>query len=198
MRLTLLLLLTLLLAATTANAQGVGKPPPKNLTLTFELQNMPGFNAAESLWEVSYQWRMADKREFDRWSMEGEDSAKLGRVGVLLSQMSFTYEDLRRPERRRFSTSVKVQGDLLRRMRNAERQPQIVWLDATVRIRDGKLGTDLIRKVNPAWGPDFYLSGVANVRMELTQTGAFRWTRRDVPPWTQGKTVGVNISGRQE
>ncbi|HWS87135.1 MAG TPA: hypothetical protein VN282_09240 [Pyrinomonadaceae bacterium] len=158
---------------------------------------MPGIKNAGSVWEVSYKWRMADKQEFDRWSMEGEDSARQHGVGVLLSQDSFTRRDrdLRDPEKRRFSTSVRVQGDLLRRMQNAGRQPQIVWLDAMVRIHDSKLGRNVVRRVNPAWGPDFYLSGVANVRMELTRSGAFRWTRRDVPSLALEKPLGVTVSG---
>jgi hypothetical protein len=200
MKLTLLLLLTLLLAATTANAQSAAgeRPTYNRLSLAFELQDIPGLKSPESLWEVSYQWRVADLEEFHRWADAGADSSQQDKVGILLSKRSFARRDLSKPENRRFSTSVKLSGDLLRRMRNAGQQPQIVWLDATVRIRDGALGTEIVRKVNPSWGPDFYLTGVANVRMELTQTGAFRWTRRDVPPWAQDKAAGVSMSGRQE
>jgi hypothetical protein len=199
MRLTFLLLLTILLAATAAPAQDVGatRPTtPRRLSLTFELKDMPGLKAPGSRWEVSYQWRIADQREFDRWSTEGEDPAKQNAVGVLLSKTSFSHQDLSKPENRRFSTSIKLRGDLLRRMRNAGRRPQIVWLDATVRIRDGALGTDFVNRVNPAWGPDFYLTGAAKVRMELTPAGTLVWTRKEDRVWGQERPMGVTVSSR--
>lgn len=170
-------------------AQGRGAVPavPRQLTLTFELEDLPGRDAAGSFWEVSYQWRMADQHEFDRWSDEGEDPARQNRVGILLSKESFTRHNLSDADSRRFSTAVPINGELFRRLRNAGRRPQTVWLDASVRIHDGKLGTDVVKRVNPAWGPYFYRSGTANVRMELTPDGYIRWYTSDTPPWFRGR-----------
>jgi hypothetical protein len=200
MRLTLVLLLTLSLTATTMAAgyrQDAGDEPSplKHLTLTFELQDLPGLKAAGSFWEVSYQWRIADKKEFDRWSREGENLARQNSVGVVLSKKSFVHYNLSDQANRRFSLSVKVDGELRKRLQNAGRQPVIVWLDANVRIHDGELGTDIITRVNPAWGPNFYRTGSANVRMNLTKSGTLRWTTKDVPPWTSG-TQEARSSGQ--
>lgn len=184
-----ILLLSLPPAARAQDAQrSQDSPPPlRQLTLTFELADLPGRDAAGSFWEVSYQWRIADQGEFNRWSDEGEDPARQSGVGALLSKQSFRRRNLSAPESRRFSVVVPVSGELSERLRNAGRRPQTVWLDASVRIHDGKLGTDVVKRVNPAWGPYFYRDGVARVRVELTREGYVRWSTSDVPPWSRGK-----------
>lgn len=164
------------------------------ITLNMELRDLPGLNKAESFWEVSYQWRIADQRDFDQWSAEGEDPARQRSLGVLLSEQSFTRRDLASPENRRFSSSVRVEGELRKRLENAGRQPQIVWLIARMRIHDGQLGTDVIRNVTPVWGPYFFREGVANVMIELTGDGKLRWTTSASPPWLQGKQNGASTS----
>jgi hypothetical protein len=191
-----LLLLALSPAVGTKAAQDMDTTPStlKQLTLTFELQDLPGRAAAESFWEVSYQWRIADQRDFDRWSIAGEDQAAQNSLGVLLSKHSFTRRNLSDIESRRFSVAVPVKGELLKRMKNAGQRPQIVWLNATVRIRDGKLGTDVIKRVNPVWGPYFYRQGVANVRMELTKRGTITWSAIDIPTRGGGKQTGLSVS----
>jgi hypothetical protein len=58
-------LLRLLVLSAAARAQDAASPaPPKQLTLTLELQDLPGRDTPGSLWEVSYQWRIADLQEF--------------------------------------------------------------------------------------------------------------------------------------
>lgn len=167
---------------------------PEQLTLTFELQDLPGGNLAGSFWEVSYEWRIADRRDFLKWSLNGEDPAAQDSVGILLSKGSFTRPNLASPDNRRFATLVPVNGELLERLRNGDKKPQIVWLDASVRIYDAKLGAEVIKKVNPAWGPHFYRVGAANVRMELTRDGKVTWYTQDTPPWLQGKQHKLSVS----
>jgi hypothetical protein len=190
------LLLALSPAVGTKAAQDMDAKPStlKQLTLTFELQDLPGRTAAESFWEVSYQWRIADQRDFDRWSIDGEDQAAQNSLGVLLSKNSFTRRNLSDIESRRFSVSVPVKGELFKRMRNAGQRPQIVWLNATVRIRDGKLGTDVVKRVNPVWGPYFYRQGTAHLRIELTKKGTIQWFTSNTTPQGRGKQTGVSVS----
>ena len=184
MTLVLALLLTLS-AASTAAGQASGNAPsiPSQLTLSLELQGLPGRDVAKSAWEVSYEWRIADERDFDRWAATGHMPEGQGTVGILLSKQSFARRNLSLSESRRFNTSIAVRGELRERLRNARQRPQIVWLQSTVRIIDAKLGADVIKKVNPVWGTKFFSEGVANVRMELTSDGKLRWFTTDTPPW---------------
>jgi hypothetical protein len=176
-------------AGTKAAQDGSAAPsPPEQLTLTFELQDLPGRNATGSFWQVSYQWRIADKRDFDRWANEGENPIQQNSLGSLLSKRSFIRRNLSELEGRRFITTVPVKGELFERLRHGDQQPQIVWLDAFVRIHDAELDTTIVEKVNPAWGPHFYRVGTANVRMELTGDGKFQWYRGDTPPWVASQT----------
>lgn len=182
-----LLLLTTLApaqrAAGTQKADGTPPSPPKNLTLAFELQDLPGIEEAGSYWEVSYQWRIADRQEFNRWSAAGEDPATLSGVGMLLSSHSFKLGGLSESRNRLFEVSVPVKDKLLEQLSEPDRRPQIVWLYAILRIHDAKLGTDVIRKVNPAWGPNFYREGVSRVRIELLPDRKLRWSTSATPPW---------------
>lgn len=188
--LTSIAVLTLLLVLSpSAKAQdrgGTGSTVER-LTLTFELGELPGHGTGKSRWEVSYQWRIADQKEFMQWSMQGEDPAKQDNVGVLLSKQSFMRRNLTNPSRRRFSTSVPVRGDLLERIQNAGQRQQIVWLDAVVRVHDDKLGREVIKRVNPAWGPTFYQHGNANLRMELTDDWKLQWYTSATAPWADNK-----------
>ena len=136
------------------------------------------------------QWRIADQQEFDRWASASEDRSAQATVGTLLSKQSFTRRALSTPEGRRFNVSLPVRGELLERLRNAGHRPQVVWLDATVRIHDARLGTDIIKKVNPVWGPRFSREGTASVRMELTPEGKLRWFTTATPPWAAGQGGG--------
>lgn len=163
----------------------------KQMTLTLELQDLPGRDTAGSLWEVSYQWRIADQRDFDRWSINGEDPAQQAGIGILLSKQSFTRRNLSTPDGRRFDIAIPLKGEALERLRNAGQKAQVVWLDATVRIHDAKLGTDVIKKVHPVWGPRFHREGVYNLRMELTAEGKLRWFTTATPPWAGGQQQGI-------
>jgi hypothetical protein len=186
----LLLLATLAPAQRAAGVQtadGTPPSPPKNLTLAFELQDLPGIEEAGSYWEVSYQWRIADRQEFNRWSGAGEDPATLSGFGMLLSSQSFKLSKLSESRNRRFEVSVPVKDRLLEQLSEPDRRPQVVWLHAIVRIHDSKLGTDVIRKVNPAWGPNFYREGVSRVRIELLPDIKLRWSTSATPPWVAGQ-----------
>lgn len=187
-------LLSLAASAASAQTTGNSSPVPKQATLTLELQDLPGRDAQGSVWEVSYEWRIADERAFDQWSAGGENSSRQAKPGALLSKGSFARRNLSRPENRRFGVSVPVTGEVLERMRAVEQRRQIVWLDATIRIRDAKLGIDLIRKVAPAWGPRFYRDGIASVRMELTSQGKLQWFTTAVPPWVDKQSGGMKIN----
>lgn len=188
------LLLMLWTVSGSVNAQKVGDatPPPSKLTLAFELQSLPGINAAGSYWEVSYQWRLADQREFDRWSEGGEEPGS--RVGTLLSKHSFRRDNLGAGQNRRYEVSVPIKGELLRQMRQNARRPQILWLDATMRIHDAALGADIVKKINPVWGPSSYRDGKANVRVELMSNGNLRWFTPPTPPWVTGQSQNVKRS----
>jgi hypothetical protein len=181
------LLLMLWQADATVSAQKLGSnagSPPSELSLVLELQDLPGLNAAGSYWEVSYQWRIANQKDFDRWSEQGEDTKMP--VGMMLSKDSFKRGNLSSYENRRFEISIPVKGELRRQLHNAERQPQVLWLDATMRIHDATLGTDIIKKINPVWGPRrFYHDGKANVRIELMNNGRVRWSTSPTPPWVK-------------
>lgn len=194
-----LLLTTFAPAPRAAGAQksdGASSSPPTNLTLIFELQDLPGIKEAESYWEVSYQWRIADQREFERWSEAGENPATLASVGTLLSRRSFKLGGLSEARNRRFEVSVPVKGKLLEQLSEAERRPQVVWLNATVRIHDAKLDRDVIRKLNPAWEPHSYREGVSRVRIELLPDGKLRWSTAATPPWATGQQRRVITPNR--
>lgn len=186
---TLLMLIVVLSAADAVVAQTIRDPPAtaERLTLTLELKDLPGREVAGSYWEVSYQWRIADSREFFRWADAGEDLVAMNKVGQLLSKDFFKQENLSDPGRRNIKVMVPVQGELSERLRNAERRQQIVWLDAVVRVHDARLNTDVIKKVNPVWGPKFYLDGNAHLRMELTNEGQLVWYRTSSPPWADAE-----------
>ncbi len=190
-----LFVLALLSVFSTATARAQNRTDasstPKQMTLTFELQDLPGRDTAGSRWEVSYQWRIADQRDFDRWSINGEDPAQQAGVGILLSKQSFARRNLSAPDGRRFDIAIPLKGEALERVRNAGQKAQVVWLDATVRIHDAKLGTDVIKKVHPVWGPRFHREGVYNLRMELTAEGKLRWFTTATPPWAAGQQQGV-------
>jgi len=195
----LLLLTTLAPAQRAAGAQkadATPPSPPSKLMLVFELQDLPGINEAGSYWEVSYQWRIADRQEFDRWSDAGEDPATLDGVGMLLSSQSFKRSRLSESRNRRFEVSVPVKDKLLEQLGEANRHPQVVWLYASVLIHDAKLDRDVIRKVNPAWGPNFYREGVSRVRIEVLPDGKLRWSTSDTPPWAMGQQQRVIIPNR--
>lgn len=195
-RFVFILLLAVSFTAGTMATQNRSSVPsiPQNLTLTFELQDLPGGNVAGSFWEVSYQWRIADKSDFDKWSRDGEDLILQNSLGILLSKGAFTRPNLLSPEDRRFIVSVPVRGKLSELLRNGDRRPQIVWLDASVRIHDANLGIDVIKTVNPVWGPYFYRVGTASVRIELTQTGKLQWYTGDNPPWLLNEKDGLSTS----
>lgn len=167
---------------------------PKQVTLLFELQDLPGRESTGSTWEVSYQWRIADQQDFNRWSANGENPSEQATLGILLSKQSFTRRNLSNSANRRFNISIPVKGDLLQRLRSVEQRRQIVWLDATVRVHDAKLGIDVVKKVTPVWGPRFYRDGISSVRIDLTPDGKLRWFTTDVPPWAAGPQQGVRKS----
>lgn len=192
--LVLVLLAAFAPAAGAGGAQDTPAPAvstPKQMILTFELQDLPGRDTAGSIWEISYQWRIADQRDFDRWSTNGEDSARQADVGILLSKQSFTRRNLSAPDGRRFDIIIPVKDELLEHLRNAGQKAQVVWLDATVRIHDAKLGADVIKKVQPVWGPRFQREGAYNVRMELTSDGKLRWFTTATPLWAEGQRQGM-------
>lgn len=173
--------------------QGADNSPstPKLVTLLFELQDLPGRDTAGSLWEVSYQWRIVDQQDFDQWLANGENPAEVATLGMLLSRQSFTRRNLSNADGRRFQLSIPVKGDLLSRLRNAGQRRQVILLNATVRIHDAKLGTDVVKKMTPVWGQHFYRDGLARVRMELTPEGNLRWFTADAAPWAGGQGPGV-------
>lgn len=181
-------LLLLLIAGGSVHAQNSGDPPslPPTLTLALELETLPGLKSPGSYWEASYQWRIADQREFDRWSDGGENSES--RIGTLLSKNSFRRENLFLNQNRRYEVSVPITSELLRQQRKAGGRPQVLWLDATMRIHDAALGTDVVKKINPVWGPHSYRDGRASVRMELMPSGRLRWFITPTPPWVTGQT----------
>jgi hypothetical protein len=185
--LTTTFLLSLLLALSShARAQSPSAvSPPEKFTLTFELGELPGRASAGNLWEVSYRWRIADQRDFIRWTNDGEDPAAEDAVGMLLSKQSFTRRNLSELDSRRFSISIPVRGELFERLSNPGRR-HVVWLEATVRVREGDRGREVIKRVNPSWGPSFCLNGNANVHLELTRDWKMQWYTGATPPWDQG------------
>jgi hypothetical protein len=192
--LTTTFLLSLLLAFSShvrAQNTSAASPPVEKFTLTFELGELPGRASGGNLWEVTYRWRIADQRDFIRWSNDGEDPVKQDTVGMLLSKQSFTRRNLSDPESHRISILVPVKGELLERLRNPGRR-QVVWLDAIVRVREGDLGREVIKRVNPSWGPSFCLNGNANVHLELTPDWKMQWYTGAAPPWAQDKKIGLS------
>ena len=189
------ILIALLCFTTGVNAQSTGAAivqPPEKLELLLELQDLPGRDSPDSVWEVSYQWRIADKKAFEEWAVNGEDPLKESTVGELLSKQSFQRRNLSSLENRQIRISVPVTGDLLKRLSGSEQRNQIVWLHATVRIRDAKLGTDVVRKVNPVWPWPRFKDGSTYVYMRLNPQGLFSFVSR-LPGDTggQGKQVIV-------
>lgn len=193
-----ILLLLLLTAGGPVKAQtrGAETPPlPPTLTLALELQTLPGLDAPGSYWEVAYQWRIASQREFDDWSDGGENSD--ARVGTLLAERSFRRGNLSYKENRRYEISVPVTGDMLTRIRRTAHHPQVLWLDATTRIHDATLGADVVKKINPVWGPNSYQAGKVSVRMEVTPNGNVRWFTAPAPPWVTGQTQNAKSSRKR-
>jgi hypothetical protein len=185
---TVLVLLAVSAAGRTATAQATrdAAPPVERLTLNIELADLPWHAAANSFWEISYRWQIADARDFDWWLNDGGNMAKLNNVGVPINEQSFRRDDLSALSSRGFNVSVPLMGDLRDRIRNAGQRQQIVWLDAVVRIHDSGLGTDIVKRVTPVWGPYFYRDGNANLRMEVTSDGHLQWYTGVTPPWASG------------
>jgi hypothetical protein len=166
--------------------------PPEQLKLLLELQDLPGRDSPDSVWEVSYQWRIADRKAFEEWSMNGEDPAKESNVGELLSKQSFQRRNLSSLENRQIRISVPLTGDLLERLSGSEQRNQIVWLQALVRISNPKLNIDVVSKVNPVWPWPRFKDGSTYVYMRLSPQRVFSFTSR--PPGDaggQGKQVIV-------
>lgn len=175
------ILIALLCLTLDVNAQSTGAAvvqPPEQLKLLLVLQDLPGRDSPYSVWEVSYQWRIADRKAFEEWAVNGEDPVKESNVGELLSKQSFQRRNLSSLENRQIRISVPVTGDLLKRLSGSEQRNQIVWLHATVRIRDAKLGTDVVRKVNPVWPWPRFKDGSTYVYMRLSPQGLFSFKSR--------------------
>ena len=171
---TLVVVLMLSLAASpraTRAQQGSSAAPPKEATISIELDELPGRDTAGSYWEVSYQLRIADQDAFIKWSDGGEDPNEQNNLGILISKNSFTRRDLARAENRRFNLPVPLTGALLERFRNAGQHKQYVWMDGLARIHDAKLGRDFVMKLGPVWGPKRFTTGVYNVHLELSPAG---------------------------
>jgi hypothetical protein len=149
--------------------------PPKEFTLVLELVDLPGRDDPKSKWEVSYEFRIADGDEFSEWASGRMDPAKRANVGLLLSKQSFTRGSLNSADGRRFSTSIPVTGNLLERLSNGGHRGQAIWLDATVRVRDAKLGKDFVERVNPAWRWPRFSSGSFRVALEVSPEGLWSW-----------------------
>jgi hypothetical protein len=151
-------------------------PTPKAVTVTIELDELPGRESPGSYWEVSYQLRIADEDAFDRWANGGENPQEQEKLGVVVSKNSFTRRDLSRPENLRYSVSVPLTGELLARFRNNAQRKQQVWMDGTARIHDAKLGRDFFIKLGPTWGPRRFVTGTYNVHLALSDAGELHLT----------------------
>ena len=175
------ILIALLCLTTGVKAQSAGAAlvqPPEQLKLLLELQDLPGRDSPDSIWEVSYQWRIADKKAFEEWTANGEDLAKESTVGELLSKQSFQCRNLSSLENRQSRISVPVTGDLLKRLSGSEQRNQVVWLHAIVRIRDAKLDIDVMHKVNPVWPWPRFKDGSTYIYMRLNPQGLFSFMSR--------------------
>lgn len=175
------ILTALLCLAPGVNAQSTGAAvvqPPEQLKLLLELQDLPGRDSPDSVWEVSYQWRIADRKAFEEWAQNGEDPVNESNVGELLSKDSFQRSNLNSLENRQIRISVPVAGDLLKRLSGSEQRHQILWLNAIIRISNPKLKIDVIRKVNPVWPWPRFKDGSTYVYMRLGPEGKFTYTSR--------------------
>ncbi|HEY9405358.1 MAG TPA: hypothetical protein VIQ24_22095 [Pyrinomonadaceae bacterium] len=144
--------------------------------MIFELQDLPGRDDPRSLWELTYQWRIADGRAFSEWVSTGMDSTKESQVGILISKQSFTRRDLSKAENRQFKITVPVAGELFERLSESTQRNQAIWVDATVHIYDAKLNRQIIERVNPAWRWPGFKDGSARVVMQITPLGSWSWT----------------------
>lgn len=164
-------------------------PVPQRLTLLFELLNLPPGFTGESKWELSYEWRIANASDLEKFPQGKINPQNKESLTALLSKSSVTLSDLTTPASRRYSVSIPVEGNLRRRLSNSKEQPQVVLLEVAVRVHDPKLGINVIRTLNPVWPAASHRTGEMKVRMEVTPDGDFRWFTGEKPPWDKQRQL---------
>ena len=191
-----LIILALALALTPPDTQrrrrGKAAPPkgqgqestsilvPKELKLQLELNELPGGATEDSFWEVSYEWQITNRSDYD-------EAVEVGRKppGLLLKKKSFHLDDLSKKDQRQVQITVPVKGKLLDRILGYKKKPQVLWLTATVRIHDPRLRSDPSRQLHTAWRLSAYPEGVTVVRVNVSFMGDIDWSmpgRDNQPP----------------
>jgi hypothetical protein len=180
-------------------------PLPEQLTFTVRLQKHPELATADSSWEVSYRVYVSDRDSYvhsvnDRAARpaEGESnqaappkpgkgqkrSPVAGEPEILLKQGSFSRADLSRDANREFMVAIPVGATLSRRFVISEREPQVIWMRVTVKVRSGKMHLDLTKDdIRPLWDLRYFVKDKGHLVIGISPKPELRWSTKDPPPW---------------
>lgn len=176
----LILLLSNLAAGSTTVNELKNLPPKVSFTLV--LEELPGFDVPESFWEVSYDWRIADSKEYNEKSQLQNDVVTIGDV---LAKSSATLRNLKQPNNRILHVEVPVEGNLAQRLRSESQNPQVFLLRANLRIYDAKIKKTIIHFVARASDFKFFPDGKALISIKVRENGDFSVSGpviKSVPP----------------
>jgi hypothetical protein len=161
------LLSNLAAGSTTLNKS---KNLPQKVSFTLTLENLPGFNEPGSFWEVSYDWLIADKKEYYEKTRLQDEPVMIGDV---LAKSNITLRNLDQQSNRLFHVQVPVEGSLAQRLRSESENPQVFLLRANLRIYDAKIKKTIIHLIARAWELKFFPNGNASISIKVRENGDF-------------------------
>lgn len=168
----ILILLVLLPGNFAAGSITLNQPKnfPQKVSFTLALEELPGFDDPGSLWEVSYDWRIADEKEYFEKSKLQDDPVIIGDV---LAKSSVVLKDLKQASNRLLHIEVPVEGSVARRLRSESVNPQFFLLRANLRVYDAKIKKTIVDLIARVWSPKFYPDGNASISIKVREDGSY-------------------------
>jgi hypothetical protein len=158
---------------------------PENLTLVLKLDSMPGIENSKSFWEVSYDWRIADKKVVDEKTANGFEEV----FGEAVIKGSAERHDLSQVENRRIEILVPIKDALQDRIKNQEANPQIFLLNAKIRAFDAKTNKTTVFSYSPAWFLKLFPDGYAEITFNIKADGGYSKSGPNPKTLPKGFTV---------
>lgn len=158
---------------------------PKNLTLVLKLDSMPGIENPKSFWEVSYDWRIADKKLLDEMTVAGSQN----KIGETVIKGSAERRNLSQMENRLIEIVVPVKDSLQDKIKNQENNPQIFLLDAKIRVFDAKTNKTTVFSYSPAWFLKLFPDGYAEISFNIRDDGGYSKSGPNPKTLLKGFTV---------
>lgn len=142
----------------------------QKVCFTLILENLPGFDKPGSFWEVSYDWLVADKKEYyEKAALQDEPVS----IGDVLAKSNITLNNLNQRSNRLLYVQVPVKGSLAQRLRSESENPQVFLLRANLRIYDAKIKKTIIHLIARAWELKFFPDGNASISIKVQENGSF-------------------------